>query len=88
MGPSAASHDMTMTLSARGASATTRQYGSDSGWVYAGVYHDDPIDPEHRSHRRESRRLPRGLPGPASDVDHPVRGGDSVRTSQHVVVVP
>jgi hypothetical protein len=40
-----ASHNMTMTLSSNGASATTRQFGSDTGWVYASVYHDGPVDP-------------------------------------------
>jgi hypothetical protein len=46
------------------------------------------IDPEHRSRRRESRRLARRLPGPAPDVEHPVRGVDSVRAPQHVVEMP
>jgi hypothetical protein len=46
------------------------------------------IDPEHHSRGRELRRLAGGLPGPAPDVEHAVRGADSVRASQHVVVVP
>jgi len=45
------------------------------------------IDSEHRSRRRELRRLARGLPGPTSDVEHVVRCADAIAASQYLVVL-